>query len=119
MKGKLCQKTIDVYTKLFNDSNSKVQLQALRVFDQLTQNVPELVENNITIVMQSIYNALASNRLEVKGMAENMLNGFTLNLDTLSILVPLCRGADYGLTKARPFFINQLTCIIYIFYEQR
>lgn len=113
LKGKYSQRAIDIYVKLFNDNNAKVQLQAITVFEQLTQCIPDLVETNATIIMQSTYNALASNRVEVKHQAETMLQTFSMNLDCLVLLQSFCRGAEYGLTKARPFFIGLLKRTIY------
>ena len=109
-KSKLMQKILDLFCKLFNDTNNKVQLQALNLFHSFSIYILDPITANIHNIYLSIYNALSSNNSQVLQQAQLLINTLTLNLDTIAIIPSLTNSILHALSKAKPFFIQQLIC---------
>jgi len=60
----------------------------------------------VAIFYESLQSCLASNTAAVRNDAESIIGNFTMNLDTLIIVVPLCKAAEYGMQKSKPFLIQ-------------
>ena len=57
---------MDILSKQISEPNLKVSVNAMEVFMAIYDPPQKLVENNLSIICSSVFNALSSAKVEVK-----------------------------------------------------
>lgn len=57
---------MDILSKQIVEPNLKVSVNAMEVFLEVVRPLQKLVENNMSVICNSIFNALSSTKVEVK-----------------------------------------------------
>lgn len=57
---------MDILSKQISEPNLKVSVNAMEVFMAIYDPLQKLVENNLSIICSSVFNALSSAKVEVK-----------------------------------------------------
>lgn len=55
-------KFIDVLSKQIGDPNVKVATNALRILKSLVEAIPSLIENNLSVISNELFNCFASQK---------------------------------------------------------
>ena len=53
---------MDIISKQINDPNSKVSTNALLLFKEITPQIPRLIEANLSVIVNEIFNCFASQK---------------------------------------------------------
>ncbi len=99
---------MDILSKQVSEPNLKVSVNAMEVFLEVFDPLEKLVENNLSVLCTSIFNALSSAKVEVKEMAEKCSNMLIHGLEIQLILQHLCHGILYCLPKSRVYLVIKL-----------
>lgn len=67
---RLNTKFVDVLSKQIGDPNVKVATNALKIFKNLITVIPSLIENNLSVISNEVFNCFGSQKQEVKTLAE-------------------------------------------------
>jgi hypothetical protein len=59
-----------VLSKQIGDPNVKVATNALKIFKNLISAIPGLIENNLSVILNEVFNCFASQKQDVKTLAE-------------------------------------------------
>lgn len=67
---------VDVYCKLIQDHNAKVQTQAIQVFSHFLSNesLRALIDSNVTLIVQAITHNMSSQNNQIKVSSEQLLD---------------------------------------------
>jgi hypothetical protein len=57
---------MDLLSRQINDPNSKVSTNALILFKQLAPKIPRLVEVNISVILNEVFNCFASQKNDIR-----------------------------------------------------
>lgn len=63
---------IDVLSKQINDPNSKVAINALKVFESLVGRAPALVETSLSVIMNELFTCFSAGKNEIRALAEQL-----------------------------------------------
>lgn len=116
---KLSSKVVDVLSKQISDPNLKVALNALAIFSELAERLPSLVESNLAVVTNEIFNCFGSNKIEIRTQAEKLFDGIAASIETWMLFQHLCNGAIYGIQKARPVILDKLVGVSERVYDKK
>jgi len=106
---------LDVYCKLVQDNNAKVQSKAMSGFQDFLQNpnVRQLVDHNLTMIVQALAANLSSNSFNVKSQNEALFNLLEETTETPSQLVqPLVAQINLPNNRSKPQLIQRLTDLV-------
>jgi hypothetical protein len=67
-----------------------------------------LVENNLSMICNSVFNCLSSNKPEVKEKAEELTSILFEQVEMQAILQYITHGILYSLPKSRVYLLNKL-----------
>ena len=67
-------KFIDVLSKQIGDPNVKVATNALKILKNLIEIIPIMIENNLSVISNEVFNCFASQKQEVKSLAEEFFD---------------------------------------------
>jgi phage-related protein len=71
---KSSSRIIDVLSKQINDPNVKVAINALKVFQELTNTIPSLVESSLSVIMNEVFICFSSAKTEIRTLAEDFFD---------------------------------------------
>lgn len=80
----------------------------MEIFLEVLDPLQKLVENNLSVICNSIFNSLSSNKVEVKEMGEKCTNAIIAEFEIQTILQHICQGILYSLPKSRIYLLNKL-----------
>ncbi|KAL4509150.1 hypothetical protein ABPG72_018081 [Tetrahymena utriculariae] len=101
-------KFLDCLAKLNNDSNIKVQVKSLEVFQQLIPILQDSMQVNIQNVMNSVFSSCGSQNLQIKRKAEEVLQTMMENVDSQYLFEPLNNGSLFANPKSKAIIIDNL-----------
>lgn len=78
-----------------------------------------MIENNLSVVTNEIFNCFGSNKQEIRSQAENLFDTIANNIETWMLFQHLCNGAIYGIQRARPVIIEKLISISDRVYDKK
>jgi len=116
---KLSSRVADVMSKQISDPNLKVALNALGIFNDVATRLPTLIENNLAVVTNEIFNCFGSNKQEIRMQAEQLFDSIADSIETWMLFQHLCNGSIYGIQKARPVILDKLVAVSGRVYEKK
>lgn len=96
---------MDVLSKQIGDPNVKVASNALRILQSLPGRTPELIEHNLSVLTNEIFNCFGSHKPEIKKLSEELFDLIADNVEKWMLIQHMCNGALYGLQKSRPVIL--------------
>lgn len=63
-------KVMDVLSKQIGDPNVKVAANALKILQNLPRKIPEVIEHNLSVLVNEVFNCFGSHKPEIKALAE-------------------------------------------------
>lgn len=108
---------MDILSKQIAEPNVKVSTSAMEIFIELHDPLRTLIENNLSVLCNSLFNGLSSNKPEIREMAEKCTNIMIKEIDIPQILPHLCHGILYALPKSRIMLVNKLQELIEPIYK--
>ena len=76
--------------------------------EELMPSLQILVENNLSLICNSVFHTLSSNRVELSEKAESITHMILEEIDPAVTLQHLCHGVMYALPKSRVFLLVKL-----------
>jgi hypothetical protein len=73
-------KVIDVLSKQINDPNTKVAVNALKIFINITSILPTLIESSLSVIMNEIFICFSSMKPDVKLLSEKLFDEIAENI---------------------------------------
>lgn len=95
-------------SKQISDPNIKVATNALRILHTLPPRIPELIEHNLSVLINEVFNCFGSHKYEIKQLSEELFTIISNNIEKWMLIQHMCNGALYGLQKSRPVILNCL-----------
>lgn len=71
---------MDVLSKQISDPNTKVAVSALKILQRLPPKIPELVESNLSVLINEILNCFGSHKSEIKQLSEELFDIIANNI---------------------------------------
>ena len=105
-------KFIDVLSKQIGDPNVKVATNALKILKSLVEVIPSLIENNLSVISNELFNCFASQKQEVKSLAEELFDDLSVGIESWMLIQHMCNGILYGVQKSKPSIIEKLNNIV-------
>lgn len=99
---------MDVLSKQISDPNVKVATNALKIVQTLPSTIPELIEHNLSVLINEVFNCFGSHKPEIKVLSEQLFETIAANIEKWMLIQHLCNGALYGLQKSRPSILARL-----------
>ena len=103
---------IDILSSQMGEHNVKVNSHALEVLKGSVIPLRTVLENNLSIVTTSVFNALSSNKPDSKSLAEDIFHSMISEIDLSLILQHWCFGCLFSLPKSREFLLIRLIRLI-------
>ncbi len=105
-------KIIDVFSKQISDPNVKVSLNSLKLLINLTSRLYPLMQSNIGVILNELFNCFASNKIEIRSLSDDLYCEIETHVERGILVQYLCNSSIYGLQKARPTILSKLAGII-------
>ena len=77
---RLSGKIMDVLSKQISDPNFKVATNALKILQNIPPRIPELVEHNLSVLINEVFNCFGSHKYEIKQLAEDLFEIISNNI---------------------------------------
>ena len=103
---------MDVLSKQISDPNLKVAINALKILHTVPPRIPELIEHNLSVLINEVFNCFGSHKYEIKQLSEDLFDVIANHIEKWMLIQHMCNGALYGLQKSRPSILNRLKDII-------
>ena len=71
---------MDVLSKQISDPNTKVAAGSLKILQRLPPKIPELVENNLSVLINEVLNCFGSHKSEIKQLSEELFDIIANNI---------------------------------------
>lgn len=65
---------MDVLSKQIGDPNVKVASNALKILQQLPSKTPQIIEHNLSVLANEIFNCFGSHKPDIKSLAEELFD---------------------------------------------
>lgn len=99
---------MDILSKQINDPNTKVGSNALNIFKEVSKLIPLLIENNLSVILNEIFNCFGSQKAEIRLLSEELFDNIANNIDKWMMLQHICTGVLYGIPKTKLIILNKL-----------
>jgi RecG-like helicase len=110
---------MDLLAQQILEPNIKVSLHATQLAQELMEPLKALFESNLSIITNSIFNNLSSNKQELRDEAEKACNVLFAAVDIGLLLQHLCHGCLYSLPKSKGNLLNKLIRFLEPIYQNR
>lgn len=112
-------KFMDLMAQHIIDPNIKVSLHAMQLMQELIEPLKPLFESNLSIITNSVFNSLSSNKSELREEAERACSAMLTSIDIGLLLQHLCHGCLYSLPKSKANLLNKLIRLLEAIYQSR
>ena len=102
---------VDIYCKLIQDNNAKVQNQALTGFESFlsNENLRTLIDQNITLIIQALTHNLQSTSNNVKQQSERMFTILeTKSLNINQLVQPIVAQINLPNQRLKAYLLQRL-----------
>lgn len=96
---------LDSFIKVFNDSNTKVALKGLEVFEKVIPYMKTGLEQNLTPLMVSLSNNLSSTTTLIKNKADVIIDLLIDTVESQYLVQPLVHLCLYGNSRSKSILI--------------
>ncbi len=110
---------MDFLTQQIIEPNLKVSINSTQLTTRLVEPLKALFESNLSILTNSLFNNLSSNKLELREEAEKACNTLFAGVDIGLLLQHLCHGCLYSLPKSRTNLLCKLNKFVEPIYQNR
>ena len=94
-------------------------MNAMSALEEIMEPLRGLVENNLSMVCNSVFNCLSSNKPEIKEKSEELTSLLLEQVEMQSMLQYLSHGVMYSLPKSRVYLLNKLKDKLEEIHEKR
>ena len=112
MQYRSSSRIIDVLSKQINDPNSKVAVNALKVFISVVNRIPSLIETSLSMILNEIFICFSSMKGEVRQLAEELFDEVSSTVEKWMLVQHICNGAIYSIQKSKPTIVGKLSKLV-------
>lgn len=110
---------LDSFVKLLNDTNVKVSLRAVNVFEKFIPLFKTNLEQNVHLMLESLASNLCSTNVALKNKSDVLIDLLVETLEALSLLQPFVHVIVYGNSRAKTIMIQHLGDILPDVHKQK
>ncbi|XP_033112244.1 TOG array regulator of axonemal microtubules protein 1-like, partial [Anneissia japonica] len=102
-------KVFDAFILRLQDSNSKVNLQALQTMEDIVPRLAEYLPAVVQRIVPSLASNLASKNSSIAQTSSGILDLLMEHVDPAVLVQPFCNATQYGNTRVKPPMIRKLS----------